>query len=130
MTEQNRKWSESPIHDQVKRAGLDNAGEASENNGVKNELINEIIDLWKRQRGLACGLGHLWMLDDTISELETKSMDQSSEILELKKDRDRLDWLLRDTIFLSGISTREKIDEAMEEDWFDRERTDKILSGM
>ena len=28
MTEQNRKWSESPIHDQVKRAGLDNAGEA------------------------------------------------------------------------------------------------------
>jgi len=28
MTEQNRKWSESPIHDQVKRAGLDNAGAA------------------------------------------------------------------------------------------------------
>jgi len=28
MTKQNRKWSESPIHDQVRRAGLDNAGEA------------------------------------------------------------------------------------------------------
>jgi HD superfamily phosphohydrolase len=104
--------------------------EASENNGVKNELINEIIDLWKRHRGLAFGLGHLWMLDDTISELETKSMDQSSEILELKKDRDRLDWLLRDTIFLSEISTRKKIDEAMEADWFERERHDKIMSGM
>jgi hypothetical protein len=49
---------------------------------------------------------------------------------ELLKDRRRLDWLLRDTIFLSEISTRKKIDEAMEDDWFDRERHDKIMSGM
>jgi hypothetical protein len=49
---------------------------------------------------------------------------------ELLKDRRRLDWLLRDTIFLSEISTRKKIDEAMEADWFDRERHDKIMSGM
>jgi len=49
---------------------------------------------------------------------------------ELLKDRRRLDWLLRDTIFLSEISTRKKIDEAMEADWFERERHDKIMSGM
>jgi hypothetical protein len=33
MTEQNRKWSESPIHDQVKQAGLDNAGAILEPDG-------------------------------------------------------------------------------------------------
>ena len=48
----------------------------------------------------------------------------------LLKDRRRLDWLLRDTTFLSGIKTRADIDEAMEADWFDRERHDKIMSGM
>ena len=28
MTEQNRKWSKAPIHDQVRQAGLDDAGDA------------------------------------------------------------------------------------------------------
>ena len=42
------------------------------------------------------------------------------DLAELKLDRDRLDWLLRDTIFLSEISTRKKIDEAMKADWFER----------
>lgn len=59
-----------------------------------------------------------------------KLNDTHEELAELKLDRDRLDWLLRDTIFLSEISTRKKIDEAMEADWFDRERHDKIMSGM
>jgi len=49
---------------------------------------------------------------------------------ELLKDRERLDWLLRDTTFLSSINSREKIDEAMEAEWFERERHDKIMSGM
>jgi len=51
-------------------------------------------------------------------------------IEQLERDRERLDWLLRDTTYLTGISTREKIDAAMEEDWFERERHDKIMSGM
>ena len=49
---------------------------------------------------------------------------------ELLKDRERLDWLLRDTTFLTSINSREKIDQAMEEEWFERERHDKIMSGM
>ena len=48
----------------------------------------------------------------------------------LLKDRRRLDWLLRDTTFLSGIKTRADIDKAMEEEWFECERHDKIMSGM
>jgi len=51
-------------------------------------------------------------------------------IEQLEQDRKRLDWLLRDTTFLTGISSREKIDAAMDEDWCERERRDKILSGM
>ena len=51
MTEQNRKWSESPIHDQVKRAGLDNAGEA--------QALSH-SDLF------ACPI----VIEDTISELK------------------------------------------------------------
>jgi len=49
---------------------------------------------------------------------------------ELLKDRRRLDWLLRDTTFLADINSREKIDEEMEAEWFERERHDKIMSGM
>ena len=49
---------------------------------------------------------------------------------ELLKDRRRLDWLLRDTTFLADINSREKIDEEMEAEWFERECHDKILSGM
>lgn len=63
----------------------------------------------------------------TISE-EGDFRDMRIE--QLEQDRKRLDWLLRDTTFLTGISSREKIDEAMEEDWFERERHDKIMSGM
>ncbi len=62
--------------------------------------------------------------------MDIESEKQMNELAKLKLDRDRLDWLLRDTIFLSEISTRKKIDEAMKEDWFDRERHDKIMSGM
>jgi len=49
---------------------------------------------------------------------------------ELLKDRRRLDWLLRDTTFLADINSREKIDEEMEAEWFERECHDKIMSGM
>jgi len=52
------------------------------------------------------------------------------QIDQLEKDKRRLDWLLRDTTFLTAISSREKIDEAMDEEWCERERRDKILSGM
>jgi HD superfamily phosphohydrolase len=62
--------------------------------------------------------------------MDIESEKQMNELAELKLDRDRLDWLLRDTIFLSEISTRKKIDEAMKADWFERERHDKIMSGM
>jgi hypothetical protein len=51
-------------------------------------------------------------------------------IEQLEQDRKRLDWLLRDATFLTGINSREKIDEAMDEEWFERERHDKIMSGM
>ena len=72
MTEQNRKWSESPIHDQIKRAGLDNAGEAQalpSSSGsalVKIEEADELLmlledtikgkdgDTITRIRGLLC----------------------------------------------------------------------------
>jgi len=49
---------------------------------------------------------------------------------ELLKDKKRLDWLLKDTAFLSSIKTRADIDKAMDDEWFDRERHDKIMSGM
>lgn len=49
---------------------------------------------------------------------------------ELVKDKKRLDWLLKDTTFLSSIRTRADIDKAMDDEWFDRERHDKIMSGM
>ena len=68
-------------------------------------------------------------------DLDTTKYEQAIAGLEelhaeLLKDRKRLDWLIRDTIFLSEISTREKIDEAMEAEWYERERHDKIMSGM
>jgi len=63
--------------------------------------------------------------------------DTHEELAKLKLDRDRLDWLLKDTnwllkntSFLSGIKTRADIDKAMNEEWFERERHDKIMSGM
>jgi hypothetical protein len=31
---------------------------------------------------------------------------------------------------INGIGTREKIDAAMDDEWFERERHDKIMSGM
>ena len=60
--------------------------------------------------------------------MDIESEKQMNELAELKLDRDRLNWLLRDTTFLTGISTRKKIDKAMEDDWFDRERHNKIMS--
>lgn len=33
-------------------------------------------------------------LERELSELQLKFMDQSSEVLELRKDKERLDWLL------------------------------------
>ena len=104
---------------------------------VRNELINEIIDIWRNQyQGLA--LGRLWTLDEMICELE--------------KDKARLDWiektggrcgqyaegffaheLAQGDKFEHGATLRAAIDAAMEaeeEDWFERERHDKIMSGM
>jgi glycerate-2-kinase len=49
MTEQNRKWSESPIHDQVKQAGLDNAGEAQalpSSSGSVPEVLESSARKW------------------------------------------------------------------------------------
>lgn len=71
---------------------------------VKNDLINEIIDIWRNQyQGLA--LGRLWMLDELIAELE--------------KDKARLDWMLNASAdelnSLSGWN-RQEIDAAMEAD--------------
>jgi len=129
---------------------------ASEKKVIKNDLINEIIDIWFDNKGIA--LGRLWMLDEMICELEKDKArldwllstqsgysinglgtreqidkaieDEWFEREQLEQDRKRLDWLLRDTTFLTGISSREKIDEAMDEEWCERERRDKILSGM
>lgn len=68
-------------------------------------------------------------------DLDTTKYEQAIAGLEelhaeLLKDRERLNWLLRDTTFLAGINSREKIDEEMESEWFERERHDKIMSGM
>ena len=51
---------------------------------------------------------------------------------ELVKDRKRLDWLCgrMGEYSINGIGTREKIDAAMNEEWYERERHDKIMSGM
>ena len=67
-----------------------------------------------------------------LAELQLKFMDQSSEVLELRKDKERLDWLLSTQSWYSdnGLGTRQQIDKAMEDEWFERQRHDKIMSGM
>jgi len=68
--------------------------------------------------------------DLKVSEYDLAMAGLKKLHAELVKDRKRLDWLLKDTTLLSGTNTRADIDKAMDEDWFDRERHDKILSGM
>ena len=68
--------------------------------------------------------------DLKVSEYDLAMAGLKKLHAELVKDKKRLDWLLRDTTYLTGISTREKIDAAMNEEWYDRERHDKIMSGM
>jgi len=48
------------------------------------------------------------------------------------KDRERLNWLLstQSGYSINGLGTRADIDKAMEEEWCERERQDKIMSGM
>ena len=68
--------------------------------------------------------------DLKVSEYDLAMAGLKKLHAELVKDKKRLDWLLRDTTYLTGISTREKIDAAMNEEWYERERHDKIMSGM
>jgi len=68
--------------------------------------------------------------DLKVSEYDLAMAGLKKLHAELVKDRRRLDWLLKDTTFLSGIKTRADIDKGMDEEWFERERHDKIMSGM
>ena len=68
--------------------------------------------------------------DLKVSEYDLAMAGLKKLHAELVKDRKRLDWLLKDTTFMSGTNTRADIDKAMEEEWFERERHDKIMSGM
>jgi hypothetical protein len=68
--------------------------------------------------------------DLKVSEYDLAMAGLKKLHAELVKDRKRLDWLLKDTAFLSSIRTRADIDKAMDDEWFDRERHDKIMSGM
>ena len=58
MTKQNGKWSESPIHDQVKRAGLDNAGEAQALSALSGSL-DVLIEKWE-----ACAKSWMKLADE------------------------------------------------------------------
>ena len=68
--------------------------------------------------------------DLKVSEYDLAMAGLKKLHAELVKDRKRLDWLLKDTTFMSGTNTRADIDKAMDEEWFERERHDKIMSGM
>jgi len=68
--------------------------------------------------------------DLKVSEYDLAMAGLKKLHAELVKDKKRLDWLLKDTAFLSSIKTRADIDKAMDEEWFERERHDKIMSGM
>ena len=80
---------------------------------------------------------------DTVSEnrdfrdLRVNEYDQAMAGLkklhaELLKDRKRLNWLLstQSGYSINGLGTRADIDKAMDDEWFERERHDKIMSGM
>ena len=68
--------------------------------------------------------------DLKVSEYDMAMAGLKKLHAELVKDKQRLDWLLKDTAFLSSIKTRADIDKAMDDEWFERERHDKIMSGM
>ena len=58
-------------------------------------------------------------IERKLAELQLKFMDQSSEVLELRKDKERLDWLLKNCLIkeldLEWVhDSREAIDEAMD----------------
>ena len=69
-TEKNRKWSESPIHDQVKRAGLDNAGEAHTFNTMTTPRTDKERLDWLLKNCLIKELDLEWVHDsrETIDE--------------------------------------------------------------
>jgi len=70
--------------------------------------------------------------DLKVSEYDLAMAGLKKLHAELVKDKKRLDWLLSNQCgySINGIGTREKIDKAMDDEWFDRERHDKIMSGM
>jgi hypothetical protein len=70
--------------------------------------------------------------DLKVSEYDLAMAGLKKLHAELVKDRKRLDWLLSTQSWYSdnGLGTRQKIDKAMNDDWFERERHDKIMSGM
>ena len=70
--------------------------------------------------------------DLKVSEYDLAMAGLKKLHAELVKDRKRLDWLLSNQsgYSINGLGTREQIDKAMAEDWFERERHDKIMSGM
>ena len=76
--------------------------------------------------------GHGDFRDLKVSEYDLAMAGLKKLHAELVKDRKRLDWLLSNQsgYSINGLGTREQIDKAMEEDWFERERHDKIMSGM
>jgi hypothetical protein len=70
--------------------------------------------------------------DLKVSEYDLAMAGLKKLHAELVKDKQRLDWLCgrMGEYSINGIGTREKIDAAMNEEWYDRERHDKIMSGM
>ena len=70
--------------------------------------------------------------DLKVSEYDLAMAGLKKLHAELVKDRKRLDWLLSTQSWYSdnGLGTRQQIDKAMEDEWFERERHDKIMSGM
>ena len=75
-------------------------------------------------------------VSDTVSEnrdfRDLKASEHDLAMAELLKDRRRLDWLLsaQSGYSINGLGTRADIDKAMEAEWFERERHDKIMFGM
>jgi hypothetical protein len=57
---------------------------------------------------------------------------RNTRIEQLEQDEKRLNWLLstQSGYSINGLGTREQIDKAIDDEWFERERHDKIMSGM
>lgn len=57
---------------------------------------------------------------------------RNTRIEQLEQDEKRLNWLLstQSGYSINRLGTREQIDKAIDDEWFERERHDKIMSGM